>query len=456
MAPSAIDTVVEPVASLKLQGADISDAAKSAHDAAVSRFIARNQMSWELHQEATEYMPGGNTRTQLFTAPFPVAMKSGKGYQVTSEDGHTYTDLVGELTAALYGHSHPVILSAIADTVSRVGLNLGATIRAEQQHARAVCARFGLERVRFASSGTEANLHALAGARAFSRRRQVVVFGGGYHGGVFAFAGGGPGPANVDKDDFVVARYNDVADAAAKIRAPDVAAVLLEGMQGACGAVPAKPEFLRAVEREAKEAGVLFILDEVMTSRVAPGGLASLYGLRPDLTVLGKYLGGGLSFGAFGGRADVMAVFDPREAGAIAHHGTFNNNSLSLGVGHAGLTQVYTPEVCVAFNAVGDDLRGRLAALTAGTKLCFTGVGSLLCSHFSETGQQSILNEDDIEENWLLKDLFWYEMMEEGFWIVRRGSISLMLGTPQSELDRFVECVRSFLDRHSSFLRVKQ
>ncbi|KAI1074851.1 pyridoxal phosphate-dependent transferase [Whalleya microplaca] len=427
-----------------------------AYNAALKRFIATNQKSSNLFQEATESMPGGNTRTQLHTAPFPIFMKSGKDYQVTSEDGYTYTDLVGELTAAIYGHSHPVIISAITNTVQNIGLNLGATIRAEHQHAKAICSRYNLEKVRFANCGTEANMHALAGARAFTAKRKVVVFGGGYHGGVFSFSGGKPAPNNVDQSDWIVAKYNNIESAVTAIKSEGVAAVLVEGMQGASGAIPGTLEFLKAVEAATKEAGVIFILDEVMTSRITPGGLAALRGLKPDLKTFGKYLGGGLSFGAFGGRADVMSVYDPRQGNSLGHHGTFNNNSLSLNVGYAGLTQIYTPEVCTAFNEMGDELRTRLEGVTKGTKMCFTGVGTLMASHFSQSGQQTVLSEDDIEEDWLLKDLFWFEMMEAQFWITRRGSISLMLGTPRSELDRFVDCVSAFLERHRSLLRFEE
>lgn len=204
---------------------------------------------------------------------------------------------------------------------------------------------------------------------------------------------------------------------------------------------------------------MLFILDEVMTSRVAPGGLASVHGLTPDLKSFGKYLGGGLAFGAFGGRADVMAVYDPRDQSSgrvLAHSGTFNNNTLAMYTGFAGLSRVYTPAVCVEFNAAGDALRGKLAEATRGTKMCFTGVGSILASHFTDSGAQTIAREDDGGvEVAPLKDLFWFEMMEQGYWITRRGSIALVLDTPQEELDRFVECVKAFLARHESLVVVK-
>lgn len=227
--------------------------AQHALDAAIARYMAANPRSLHLHQLATESMPGGNTRTQLHTSPFPLCMRSGKGYQLTSEDGTTYTDFVGELTAAVYGHSHPVIVASLLTTLTTVGINLGATIAQEHVHAAAMCKRFDLQRVRFTNCGTEANLHALAGARAFTGKRKVVVFAGGYHGGVLMFGGGQPAANNVDRDDFiVVARYNDVAGARAAIAQEGVAAVLVEGMQGGPGAVPGTRAFLQGVEAAAK------------------------------------------------------------------------------------------------------------------------------------------------------------------------------------------------------------
>jgi glutamate-1-semialdehyde 2,1-aminomutase len=191
-----------------------------------------------------------------------------------------------------------------------------------------------------------------------------------------------------------------------------------------------------------------------MTSRLAPGGFAQLYGLEPDLKSYGKYLGGGITFGAFGGRKDILDIYDPRKPNALMHGGTFNNNTLVVYAGHAGLTQVYTPDICKKFNEMGDQFREKLLKVTKGTKMCFTGMGSLLASHFTESGAQSIerkCDEPEIEE---LKDIFWYEMLEEGFWPVRRGNICLILGTPQEELDRFVDCVEAFLQRHAALVKV--
>lgn len=176
--------------------------------------------------------------------------------------------MVGELTAGLYGHSHPIIKDSITNTLTTIGLNLGATTAQEHIHAAAICERFNLERVRFCNSGTEANLYALHAARAFvnnnnntttttgregAQRRKVVAFSGGYHGGVFTFANGTPGPGTVDRDDWVVAEFNDAEGARRAIGSEGVVACLVEGMQGSAGAVAGTQEFLKTVEAACKE-----------------------------------------------------------------------------------------------------------------------------------------------------------------------------------------------------------
>ncbi|KAH7133605.1 pyridoxal phosphate-dependent transferase [Dactylonectria macrodidyma] len=423
-------------------------------DGATARYTERNPRSKALHDEAIKSMPGGNTRTVLHVGPFPVVMKSGTGFQITSEDGHSYTDFTAEFTAALYGHSNPIILSAITNVLQNVGLNIGATTSQEQVFARELCQRFHLEHVRFTNSGTEANIHALAAARAFTKKRKVVAFGGGYHGGVIGFAGDKPGANNVDPEDWIVAKYNDLESARSAISSEGVAAVIVEGMQGAGGAIIGKLEFLEGIQEAASKAGVLVIIDEVMTSRLTAGGLSELRGLKPDLKTFGKYLGGGLAFGAFGGRADIMAAFDPRLPGALSHSGTFNNNTLVTHAGYTGLTKVYTPEVADQFTTQGDKLRERLNEATKGTRVCFTGIGSILGVHFPEDGTREIERDGAVAEISGLRDLFWFNMLEEGFWIVRRGFIALVLETPESELERFVRCVEAFVSKHAALVKL--
>ena len=197
------------------------------------------------------------------------------------------------------------------------------------------------------------------------------------------------------------------------------------------------------------QADAVFILDEVLTSRLAAGGLRSLVGLEPDMTTLGKYLGGSLAFGALGGRREIMAVFDPRSTNALPHSGTFNNNTVTMRAGYAGLKQVYTPQVAKEHNGRGDATMQKLRAVSEGTQLCFTGRGSLICSHFTADGSSlQIRSIADLKENETLKELFWLHMMENGFWVARRGSLALSIGVPQAELDRFVSSTKQFLARY--------
>ncbi|KAI2728075.1 hypothetical protein DTO012A9_7583 [Penicillium roqueforti] len=423
---------------------------------AVTRFIERHPESQRLHKLSLASLPGGNTRTVLHTAPYPVFMRKGSGSELWDEDGNKYYDFVGELSAGLYGHSHPTLQKVLTDTIQNVGLSLGATNVYEQRYASLLCERFGLERIRFTNSGTEANIHCLAAARKFTGRRKVIVFRGAYHGSVLFFGDGIP-ENDIDQADWVLLQYNDpegVREAFSQNN--DIAAVLLEGIQGSSGYISASDEFLRTIREESEKAGAVMILDEVMTSRLAPGGLKDVLGIKPDLITLGKYLGGGLPFGAFGGRRDIMDVYNPLTPGALMHSGTFQNNTLMLHAGYAGLSEVYTAEVVQSLNTQGDDLRERLQRVFAGSKFCVTGRGSLMCVHATNTGvrAEQITCRDDFigVEATDLKQLFWLELVNAGFWVQNRGSITLNIAMTTTAVDAFVEAVEEFCKRYKSLV----
>ncbi|CAG7969689.1 unnamed protein product [Penicillium nalgiovense] len=430
----------------------------SALRGATTRFIEHHPESQRLHKLSLESLPGGNTRTLLHTAPFPVFMRKGEGSELWDEDGNKYYDLVGELSAGLYGHSHPTLQKVLTETIQNVGLSLGATNIYEQRYASLLCERFGLERVRFTNSGTEANIHCLAAARKFTGRRKIIVFRGAYHGSVLSFGNGIP-ENNIDQADWVLLQYNNsdgVREAFSQN--DDIAAVILEGIQGAGGFISASLKFLQATREESEKAGALMILDEVMTSRLAAGGLKDMLGIRPDLITLGKYLGGGLPFGAFGGRRDIIDVFNPLTPGALAHSGTFQNNTLMLHSGYAGLSEVYTAEVVQSLNAQGDDLRLRLQRVFAGSKFCITGQGSLMCVHATNIGlrAEQITCRDDVAgvEDTELKQLFWLELVNAGFWVQSRGTITLNIAMSAAALNAFVEAVEEFCKRYRSLIVV--
>jgi glutamate-1-semialdehyde 2,1-aminomutase len=405
---------------------------------AIAGYRARNPGSERQLAEAAEVLPGGNTRSVLFHAPFPLTMARGEGCRLWDADGHRYLDALGEFTAGLYGHSHPVIRQAIVAALQD-GLNLSSHTVREAALAREIRARFAsLQLLRFTNSGTEANLLALAAATVHTGRRKVLVFDGAYHGGVLSF-GGGASPVNVPHE-FVVACYNDLDSVRARVQrdGAQIAAILVEPMLGAGGCIPGEPAFLHGLRAIADECGALLIFDEVMTSRLSSGGRQAQLGLTPDLTTLGKYLGGGLSFGAFGGRADVMARFDPRRADALAHAGTFNNNVLTMAAGLAGLTEVLTPHAIEALNRRGERLRTRLndVFVRHGAALQFTGLGSVMTLHATN---RPIASPDDVAgTDPRAKELLFFDLLERGIFLARRGLIALSLPFGDAEVDEFV------------------
>src|SRR5215469_6316389 len=289
-------------------------------------YRACNPKSLAQHREACAALPGGNTRSAIHVDPFPLTMTCGEGARLWDLDGHEYVDFLSEFTAGIYGHSHPAIRGAIEAALDG-GLNFGAHNALEARFAAAICARFpSIELVRFTNSGTEANLMAVSAACAITGRPKILVFKGGYHGGVFYFRGNG---SRLNAPfDYLLGRYNDLSAVEALVQPHrrELAAILVEPMQGTTGCIPADRAFLAGLRTLADDTDALLIFDEVMTSRLAPGGLQEAHGIYADLTTLGKYVGGGMSFGAFGGRADIMERFDPRRLDAFQHAGTFNNN----------------------------------------------------------------------------------------------------------------------------------
>jgi glutamate-1-semialdehyde 2,1-aminomutase len=380
-------------------------------------FAARNPESARLHDEARRVLPGGHTRTILNHEPFPLTFVRGAGSTLTDADGHEYVDLLGDYTAGLFGHGERRVLDAVHAAMEELS-SAGAVHPHEQRLARLMCERFGLDRVRFTNSGTEANLFAITTARMYTGRQKILVFHGGYHGGVLFFSTGSA-PWNAPYP-FVVAPFNDLAAATVLID-DDVAAVLVEPMLGSGGCIPAEPRFLHGLFAAAREAGAVAIADEVMTSRHGRSGLAALLGAEPDLRTFGKYVGGGFSFGAFGGRAELMDQFDTSRPGAIPHAGTFNNNVATMVAGCVVLGELYTADVAEAHSARGDRFRADVAAVLERHPLpvTVTGYGSMLALH------------GDTPE---LQELVFLGLYERGIYIAPRGMINLSLPLTEEQL----------------------
>jgi len=280
----------------------------------------------------------------------------------------------------------------------------------------------------------------------------VLVFEGAYHGGTLTFPTAKV-PVNIPHD-YVFARYNDVEVTRDIIRRhrSELACIIVEPMLGSGGCIPGDHTFMAMLREEATAAGAILLFDEVMTSRLSPGGRQGEIGIRPDLTTLGKYIGGGMSFGAFGGRADLMAGFDPSRPGSLPHAGTFNNNVLTMAAGLAGLKQRLTPEAVRALNARGDALRQRLNAIfaIAGAEIRAAGIGSLMNIH--PVGVEPKRPADLAAADPRMRDLIFFDLLEDGFYTARRGLMALSLPIGDEETEALVAAVEKRAPRWKALM----
>lgn len=414
---------------------DLDEALADAHAA----YTAARPISAELHRRASKVMPGGNTRTVLYHAPFPLRVVAANDAHVHDADGHEYVDLLGEYTAGLYGHSNPHIVTALHAAVDR-GLSLGAHTVTEIDMAEMITDRFpAIDLVRFTNSGTEANLMAIALARVVTGRPAIAVAHGGYHGGLLYFGGGGS-PINAPYD-VIVLPYNDSAESARLIHEHGhrLAAVIVEPVMGSAGCIPPASMYLHDLLASTHDVGALFIADEVMTSRLSPRGACAMWGITPDLMTLGKYLGGGASFGAFGGRSDLMELFDPAAVNALPHAGTFNNNALSMSAGLAGLTQVLDSSAIDQLNARGDHLRRSLHEVVAPYGWYATGMGSMIGLH--PVSGPVLSPADLVAADPRRRELLYLTLLDRGWYMAARGFIALSLAVTDDDVETFVVAV---------------
>ena len=364
--------------------------------------VAIGSRNAALGDRAERLFPGGvNSPVRAFRAVGrpQLILERGDGAYVWDADGRRYVDYVGAWGPAILGHAHPTVIEAIA-AASANGLALGATNPIEVDLGEAIRAAMpSLERLRFTSSGTEAVMSALRVARAATGRDLVVKFAGAYHGhsdsllveagsGVATLAiAGSAGVPDVVAATTVVLPYNNPV-AVSKAFADHhrrIAAVIVEPIMANAGVITPAPGFLEHLRETTRSDGALLIFDEVITGfRVAPGGAQARYGIRPDLTTLGKIIGGGMPIGAYGGRADLMDLVAP--AGPVYQAGTLSGHPLSMAAGIATLAEL-TPDRYDALERVAGELAAGLAegATTARQPVAISRVGPLLTVFFRQT-----------------------------------------------------------------------
>lgn len=359
-----------------------------------------------LYEEAKTVMPGGNTRHTVHRVPYQVYAERGEGCRIIDIDGNSRIDAVGNFTSLIHGYGCEAIRVAAREQLEK-GFCFGMATPGEVALSKLLVERLpSVEKVRYTNSGTEAVMHTIKVARAFTGRAKIVKCEGAYH-GTFDVAeisqesrpetwGDLDAPNSVPTaagtpqgvlDDVVVIPFNNVELAERIIRkqANDLAAVLVDVMPNRAGLVPASPEFLQMLRRVTQEIGALLIFDEVITFRLGYNGAQGRYGINPDLTALGKIIGGGFPIGAIGGRSDVMAVYDPSlGAPKVQHGGTFSANPMSMMAGLASM-QALTPESFAHLEELGDYFQAQMQALLdeMGFDAQITGMGSLRRIHLT-------------------------------------------------------------------------
>ena len=405
-------------------------------------YTARTPASRALYQRARRVLPGGDTRTGTFHLPYPLFISHGEGPRLWDADGHVYLDLLNNFTSLVHGHAHPDVVQAMARQDGH-GTAHGTANALQVELAETVSARVpSVERLRFCNSGTEATLGALRAAKAFTGRSRIMKMAGGYHGSHDQVAVGasapfdGPVPIGLSPgavSEVLLGRFNDLEYTADLVRRHhhDLAAVIVEPMLGS-GAIVAEREFLHGLRAVTAECGVLLILDEVITFRLAIGGLQQVFGVSPDLTTFGKIIGGGLPVGAFGGRADIMATYDPTRRGTISHSGTFNGNAATMAAGLATLAR-YDEAAVAALNATGDAFRARLNGLVreAGVEAVVVGYGSLMQLHFRAEVPRT--PETAATGDTRLVKLMHLALLTRGLFTATRGL--MVLSTPMTVAD---------------------
>ena len=404
-----------------------------------------------LFTEAQKYIPGGvNSPVRSFrsvggTPPF---IARGQSARVWDVDGNEYIDYLGSWGPLVLGHSHPAVVEAIKKSAES-GTSFGAPVEQEVELAKIICDQLpSVESVRLVSSGTEACMSAIRLARAFTNRDKIIKFAGCYHGhadGLLVKAGSGalthgiPTSAGVPESyasETLVADYNNIesVDKFFTANPKSIAAVIIEPVAGNMGVIPPSPGFLEGLRTITKNNGALLIFDEVITGfRVGPSGAQGLFGITPDITTMGKIIGGGLPVGAYGGRKDIMEMVAP--LGAMYQAGTLSGNPLAVSAGIATLTELQKPGVFKKLEEMAERLTEGLTKAFQAAEIpsSINRVGSMFTGFFND-GPVTTL-EDAEGSDTEMYGRYFHAMQEIGVYIAPSQFEAGFVSTAHTEAD---------------------
>ena len=433
----------------------------------LARYLEMTPRSRAIWQEAHDFLPGGDSRNSIFWDPYPIFVESGAGCHVVDADGVDRLDFINTMTTLVLGHAPIPVVQAVRDQLEK-GVVYNAPSRHQVRLAKLLCQRIpSFDLVRFTNSGTEATMNTLRAARAITGKSRFAKVEGGYHGThdsvsvslrVNLEKAGDPDrpvalPGSAGLPDgalegVLIIPFNEPGAALRLLEEnkDDLAAVIVEPVMGSVGMVPASPEFLAMLREFTEENGIILIFDEVISFRVAPGGAQEYYGITPDMTALGKIIGGGFPVGAFGGRRDIMELYDPTKGPKVAHAGTFNANPVTMLAGSVTLEQL-TPEVYRDLAETTERLRQGVRGLCAELEVPVqvTGLGSLFGIHF--TGERMHNYRDMAAVDTRLRGQVFLGLMNEGILIAPNLVGALSTAIAGAGVDAFLDAFKRVLQR---------
>lgn len=409
--------------------------------------------SRRLHTEACKYMPGGDTRTATFFLPFPNFIKYGDGAYMYDEDGFKLLDFQNNYTSLIHGHAHPETVEAVREQIAK-GSAYTAPFEKQIELSAILTQRFpSVDMIRYTNSGTEANMHALRIARAYTGKAKIIKTEGGYHGTTDVFE------ASVDPNikkagtldqikvipesrgvsenalkDVLVVPFNDIERTRKMIEEHhrETACIIIEPIMGSAGQITPDFEYLKFLREITEQYHIVLIFDEVVTGRLSLGGAQKFYGVTPDLTTMGKIIGGGTPVGAFGGKQEIMQMYDPREK-KMYHSGTFNGNAVTMAAGLATM-KAYNQEAVNYVNGLGTLFKEGVLKIydKLGLNMKISGAGSIYNILFTDKEVKNYRDVASAHEE--LNKVLYMSLLTKGVFDAERGMFCMSTAMTKEDI----------------------
>lgn len=430
----------------------MANASESLRTELEQRYRQLTPASAATYERAKAALPGGDTRQSVFFRPYPLFIESGQGAFVTDLDGNRFLDCSNCWSAMILGHAHPAVVEAVTRQVAK-GTAFAAANALAPELAELIKERVpSIETLRFTNSGTEGTMMSVRAARAFSGRPKIVKMAGAYHGSHDDFEVSGnvtpqgimPGAAN----NVLEIEFNKRDDATRVLEAEgdQIAAVIVEGLLGSAGMIPPEDGYLQHLREETAKRGILLILDEVISLRLALGGAQELYGVCPDLTAMGKIIGGGFPVGAFGGREELLEQFSPLKERYLHHSGTFNANPVTMAAGLATLREIDADTIGYV-NRLGERFAAGVRRIAERQRLPLqvTGAGSLRNLHFAAERPRTSAQAQAADRESLR--LLHLALLLDGVLCAPRGMFAFSAATTEQEIDALLDMLERALQQ---------